>query len=236
MIALPRLTLIAAACSTVAAFANPTDIHPNAQLGETYARAISGNGNVIVGNETSTGVTSDIAAVRLNGHALPVLWTAPFRADRGSRMAGPCYTRQLFDTFLLDAWLPPGAADTDALVLFDTDSPPVAVLALSAVVRPGEPLLTPMMRRKDWHGTATFLGESAEWTSMQINVMPWLTVAWGLLAARLLAAGGTARARSIALAVLGVVALAPLGFFSYGGLIAVQALWAGPWLTQVAGQ
>lgn len=32
------------------------------------------------------------------------------------------------------------------------------------------------------------------------------------------------------------VAMAPLGFFSYGGLIAVQALWAGPWLTQVAGR
>lgn len=31
------------------------------------------------------------------------------------------------------------------------------------------------------------------------------------------------------------VALAPLGFFSYGGLIAIQSLWAGPWLTQVAG-
>jgi MFS family permease len=28
---------------------------------------------------------------------------------------------------------------------------------------------------------------------------------------------------------------APMGFFIYGGLIAVQALWAGPWLTQVAG-
>ena len=27
----------------------------------------------------------------------------------------------------------------------------------------------------------------------------------------------------------------PLGFFVYGGLIAVQALWAGPWLTRVAG-
>lgn len=27
----------------------------------------------------------------------------------------------------------------------------------------------------------------------------------------------------------------PLGFFVYGGLIAVQSLWAGPWLTQVAG-
>ena len=29
--------------------------------------------------------------------------------------------------------------------------------------------------------------------------------------------------------------LAPLAFVQYGGLIAVQALWAGPWLTQVAG-
>lgn len=29
--------------------------------------------------------------------------------------------------------------------------------------------------------------------------------------------------------------LAPLAFLQYGGLIAVQALWAGPWLTQVAG-
>lgn len=28
---------------------------------------------------------------------------------------------------------------------------------------------------------------------------------------------------------------APLGFFSYGGLVGVQALWAGPWLTRVAG-
>ena len=28
---------------------------------------------------------------------------------------------------------------------------------------------------------------------------------------------------------------APLGFFLYGGLIAVQSLWAGPWLTQVGG-
>ena len=31
------------------------------------------------------------------------------------------------------------------------------------------------------------------------------------------------------------VALAPLGFFSYGGMIAMQSLWAGPWLTQVSG-
>ena len=31
------------------------------------------------------------------------------------------------------------------------------------------------------------------------------------------------------------VRMAPLGFFAYGGLIAVQSLWAGPWLTRVSG-
>jgi predicted MFS family arabinose efflux permease len=31
------------------------------------------------------------------------------------------------------------------------------------------------------------------------------------------------------------VRMAPLGFFVYGGLIAVQALWAGPWMTRVGG-
>jgi predicted MFS family arabinose efflux permease len=29
--------------------------------------------------------------------------------------------------------------------------------------------------------------------------------------------------------------MAPIGFFSYGGMIAVQSLWAGPWLARVAG-
>jgi predicted MFS family arabinose efflux permease len=32
------------------------------------------------------------------------------------------------------------------------------------------------------------------------------------------------------------VRVAPLGFFTYGGMIAMQALWAGPWLTEVVGQ
>ena len=30
-------------------------------------------------------------------------------------------------------------------------------------------------------------------------------------------------------------ALAPVGFFCYGGLLAVQTLWAGPWMVKVAG-
>lgn len=31
------------------------------------------------------------------------------------------------------------------------------------------------------------------------------------------------------------IRMAPLGFFLYGGMVAVQALWAGPWLTRVSG-
>ena len=55
MSALPRLALIAAACSTVAAFANPTDIHPIILSGDTNPRAVSGNGLTVVGTDTSTG-------------------------------------------------------------------------------------------------------------------------------------------------------------------------------------
>ena len=29
--------------------------------------------------------------------------------------------------------------------------------------------------------------------------------------------------------------MTPLGFFSYGGMVAIQTLWAGPWMTQVGG-
>ncbi len=29
--------------------------------------------------------------------------------------------------------------------------------------------------------------------------------------------------------------MVPIGFFSYGGMVAIQTLWAGPWMTQLAG-
>ena len=29
--------------------------------------------------------------------------------------------------------------------------------------------------------------------------------------------------------------MTPIGFFTYGGMVAIQTLWAGPWMTQVAG-
>ena len=70
MSALPRLFLLAAACSTVAAFANPTDIHPTGQSGDTFAGAVSGDGLTVVGNETSTGA---FRAFRLVGGTYSLL-------------------------------------------------------------------------------------------------------------------------------------------------------------------
>lgn len=50
-----------------------------------------------------------------------------------------------------------------------------------------------------------------------------------------LAGQSNASYREIASAAI-FVRMAPLGFFLYGGMIAVQSLWAGPWLTRVVGQ
>ncbi len=72
MSALPRLFLLAAACSTVAAFATPppTDIHPTGQAGDTNPRAVSGNGTTVVGTDTSTG---GFRAFRIVGGAYSLL-------------------------------------------------------------------------------------------------------------------------------------------------------------------
>lgn len=65
---------------------------------------------------------------------------------------------------------------------------------------------------------------------MQINVMPWLTVAWGLLAARLLGLGRTAGIRAIVFVGLGVLSLAPLAW----NLTALR-LWQGADTVMVKG-
>ena len=31
------------------------------------------------------------------------------------------------------------------------------------------------------------------------------------------------------------LSLVPMGFFTYGGLFAIQTLWAGPWMIRVSG-
>jgi MFS family permease len=93
------------------------------------------------------------------------------------------------------------------------------------------------------------------WALAALLVLAMAGIAWGVPADPRPAAAGLRRTAGPALAPGGAdagpavvpagyrgivrhplfVRMAPLGFFLYGGLIAVQSLWAGPWLTRVGG-
>lgn len=75
------------------------------------------------------------------------------------------------------------------------------------------------------------------WVLAGLLALGMALIAWQLPreAAATVPAGQAGRYRDIVRHPL-FLACAPLGFFVYGGMIAVQALWAGPWLTRVAGQ
>jgi predicted MFS family arabinose efflux permease len=75
------------------------------------------------------------------------------------------------------------------------------------------------------------------WVIAALVALSWLTIAW-------LVPRDTPSEQSLGNAEPGYadvfrhptfVRLAPLGFFVYGGLVAVQSLWAGPWLVRVCG-
>lgn len=109
------------------------------------------------------------------------------------------------------------------------------------------------LRANSWMLMAGSLGMVASTVPVQwlLPLLGWRGLFWavtaGLLLAWALTAWGVPRDAPAAPSVGGggyaqvwrhpmFVRMAPLGFFPYGGLVAVQALWAGPWLTQVAGQ
>lgn len=111
------------------------------------------------------------------------------------------------------------------------------------------------MRANSWMLMAGSLGMVASTVPVQwaLTVLSWRGLFWVLAGALLVAmvaigrfapgpargtpeerAGGSGRYRDIVRHPL-FVASAPLGFFNYGGMVAIQALWAGPWLTEIGG-
>ncbi len=80
------------------------------------------------------------------------------------------------------------------------------------------------------------------WRPMFWALAVWMAVAAGLIAwavPSMPKAAGVAAASSDGYAQVWrhpyFLRMAPIGFFSYGGLIAMQTLWAAPWMTQVMG-
>jgi len=111
------------------------------------------------------------------------------------------------------------------------------------------------LRANSWMLMTGSLGMVASTLPVQmlLPVLGWRGLFWGLAVLLVLAAalvawgvpsdgaraetGEGAEAGGYAAIVLHpmFVAAAPLAFFVYGGMIAVQSLWAGPWLTRVSG-
>lgn len=109
------------------------------------------------------------------------------------------------------------------------------------------------MRAASWMLMTGSLGMLASTLPVQwlLPLMGWRGLFWTLAGALLLAMVGLALLVPRDRAPVGAteaepgyaqvfrhrsfVRLLPMGFFNYGGLIAVQTLWAGPWLTDICG-
>lgn len=110
------------------------------------------------------------------------------------------------------------------------------------------------LRANSWMLMIGSLGMVASTAPAQalLPLVGWRGLFWWILALLALSLAGIAavvprRGRAHAAAVTGgaslapvvrhplFLRLAPVGFFCYGGLLAVQSLWAGPWLTDVSG-
>ena len=115
-----------------------------------------------------------------------------------SRMNSSGYTRQLYDTFWLDKYLPPWARPGDLIALLDADSSLRAVIAPSALHQ-NNVLLRPAMSPSHWKGEHHFLGEPVllPYDVMWPDVMPQLFWVGTLAAVR---AAVTARIRQPATA------------------------------------
>jgi predicted MFS family arabinose efflux permease len=77
------------------------------------------------------------------------------------------------------------------------------------------------------------------WALALMLVLAMAVIAWMVPRDDVKPAAQTAGAPGSYLTILrhpAFVSSVPLGFMTYGGLIAVQTLWAGPWLTRVTGQ
>ncbi len=114
------------------------------------------------------------------------------------------------------------------------------------------------LRANAWMMMTGSLGMVASTLPVQwlLPLVGWRPLFWGLAALLLLAmvwlalrlpawqGAGTTVAVPQAVSAPGYAAvwrnryfqrIAPLGFFTYGGMVAMQTLWAGPWMQQVAG-
>ena len=106
-------------------------------------------------------VTDARPFARCRSHPLSV-------AAGGGKGNSSGYTRQLYDTFFLDTYLPPASSDLDVVGIMDVDSPLFSLLTPSAVLLDGDAIIPrvahypPGAAHQFYKGDAPLLGGAVE--------------------------------------------------------------------------
>jgi len=116
-----------------------------------------------------------------------LLAVQPFVSSKNPAYRSAGYTRQLYDTFFADRWLPHGAQPDDLIGILDADSALLAVLAPSALLEHGM-LRRPFLVGKGeaYLGDKHFLGPGTpqRYNVMYTDAMPQLSFVGTLAAVR----------------------------------------------------
>jgi hypothetical protein len=105
-----------------------------------------------------------------------ILSASPYKSDSGTRIAGPGYTRQLYDTFWFDTYAPDDANETDVIGILDPDAPFIAPFVLSTLFNVTEHSIikVPVCGQDIWPGDKMFLGSLTPHNHMGTGAMPQL--------------------------------------------------------------
>ena len=105
-----------------------------------------------------------------------VLSSSPYKSESGTRIAGPGYTRQLYDTFWFDTFIPVDSLETDIIGILDPDAPFIAPFVLSALMNVTRDIVIkiPVCGQDGYPGDSIFLGSSTPYNSMVTGAMPQL--------------------------------------------------------------
>jgi len=106
-----------------------------------------------------------------------ILSASPYKSERGTRIAGPGYTRQLYDTFWFDTYAPEDAIESDVIGILDPDAPFIAPFVLSALVNVTDDssiIKVPFCGEDGYPGDSKLLGFSTPYNIMGTGAMPQL--------------------------------------------------------------
>jgi hypothetical protein len=106
-----------------------------------------------------------------------ILSASPYKSESGSRIAGPGYTRQLYDTFWFDTFAPIDVQESDIIGILDPDAPFIAPFVLSALVNVTDDssiIKMPICSENGYPGDSNLLGSSTPYNLMSTGAMPQL--------------------------------------------------------------